>query len=235
MQKIKMLIKSVVRLRKFLTLRPRFRPRFGNLRRVEPVSTQFGYDRGTPIDRYYIEKFLREESNSITGNVVEIGDNSYTKKYATETLLSSDVIHISDSDATYVTDLATDKLLPSNYYNCAIVTQTLHCIYDARSALRNIYKTLSPGGILLLTVPGISQLSSDQWSETWSWSFTKYSLMKIALEAGFDNNNCILNSYGNVLSSSAFLYGLALEDLKQEELDYVDDRYQQLLTLRALK
>ena len=34
------------------------RVRFGSLRRLTPISRAFGFDRGLPIDRYYIERFL---------------------------------------------------------------------------------------------------------------------------------------------------------------------------------
>src|SRR6202035_2497766 len=46
--------------------------RFGSLRRLQPVSRKFGYDRGTPISRYYIETFLKARKNDIRGRVVEI-------------------------------------------------------------------------------------------------------------------------------------------------------------------
>jgi hypothetical protein len=32
--------------------------RWGNLRRLRPFSDRYGCDRGTPIERYYIERFL---------------------------------------------------------------------------------------------------------------------------------------------------------------------------------
>jgi len=38
-----------------------------------------------------------------------------------------------------------------------VFTQTLHLIYDVRSAIRTLHRVLKPGGVLLATFPGISQ------------------------------------------------------------------------------
>ena len=47
-------------------------PRWGNMRRTAPFSTAFGSDRGTPIDRYYLERFLDSHRALITGRVLEV-------------------------------------------------------------------------------------------------------------------------------------------------------------------
>ena len=47
-------------------------PDFGALRRLQPFSTVFGSDRGTCIDRYYIERFLAANSSDIHGRVLEV-------------------------------------------------------------------------------------------------------------------------------------------------------------------
>jgi hypothetical protein len=36
---------------------------------LEPISRAFGYDRGTPIDRYYLDRFLDEHNGDIRGRV----------------------------------------------------------------------------------------------------------------------------------------------------------------------
>jgi hypothetical protein len=58
----------------------------GDLDRTTPFSTQFGYDRGGPLDRYYIENFLDENSFKVKGRALEIGDNEYTLKYGGDKL-----------------------------------------------------------------------------------------------------------------------------------------------------
>jgi hypothetical protein len=44
-----------------------------------------------------------------------------------------------------------------------------------------------------------------------------------------------VNAYGNVLTASAFLYGLADHELKPEELDFRDPDYEVSIGLRAVK
>jgi hypothetical protein len=68
--------------------------RFGSLRRVTPISRQFGLDRGQAIDRYYIESFLARHATDIRGRVLEIGDDSYTRKFGDGCVTRSDVLHL---------------------------------------------------------------------------------------------------------------------------------------------
>src|SRR5690348_17021256 len=68
--------------------------RFGDLRRIEPLSRIFGSDRGLPVDRYYIEQFLAAHAADIQGRVLEIGHNVYTRKFGAERVTKSDVLHI---------------------------------------------------------------------------------------------------------------------------------------------
>ena len=38
---------------------------FGDFRRLKPISQAWGGDRGLPLDRYYIERFLEEQAGGI--------------------------------------------------------------------------------------------------------------------------------------------------------------------------
>ena len=71
----------------------------GGLRRTSPVSRVFGLDRGTAIDRYYIEKFLTKSSALIGGVVLEIGDDYYTKKYGGSRVTRSEILHAVEGNA----------------------------------------------------------------------------------------------------------------------------------------
>ena len=59
----------------------------GHLRQLTPISYEFGYDRGQPVDRYYIENFLSRHADDIRGRVLEIGDNHYTRTFGVVVLL----------------------------------------------------------------------------------------------------------------------------------------------------
>ena len=203
-----------------------------NLRTTKPISRVFGFDRGQPIDRYYIESFLQDNSSSIKGKVLEIADNKYTKKFGGKNILESEVLHAVDGNpkATIVGDLVTGQGLPENAFDCFILTQTLQFIYDILSAAENVVKCLKPGGVALITVAGISQISRydmKRWGDY--WRFTDRSL-KMLFEKYVPEENIKIKTYGNVLSSVAFLHGLASDELTQEELDYADQDYQMLIT-----
>jgi SAM-dependent methyltransferase len=209
---------------------------FGSLRRLTPMSSQFGYDRGRPIDRYYIENFLARHADDIRGCVLEIGDASYTRQFGGERVTKSDVLHVKEGnpEATIIGDLTTADHIPSDTFDCFILTQTLPCIYDVHTALKTVYRILKPGGVVLATVPGISQMPADQWGDYWCWSFSSQSLQRLCVEL-FPETNVKVEAFGNVLVAIAFLHGLALEELRPEELDYRDRHYELSITVRAMK
>src|SRR5436309_5190201 len=67
---------------------------FGDFGRTEPISADFGFDRGVPIDRYFVEGFLARNAASIRGRVLEIGDNKYTLRFGGRQVEKSDVLHV---------------------------------------------------------------------------------------------------------------------------------------------
>lgn len=212
--------------------------RFGSLRRVTPISRDFGFLRGLPIDRYYIEKFLAANSADIHGRVLEIGDNSYTMRFGGSRVMQSDVLHVEEGNpaATIVGDLSNLPQISSETFDCVILTETIFLIYDFRAALRTAYRILKPGGALLVTFPGTShqicRWEMDHWGDC--WRFTTYSARKF-FEEIFPAENVAVNCSGNVLSSIAFLHGIATEELTKEELDYQDQDYQLSISVRAVK
>lgn len=211
--------------------------RFGSLRRVTPISRVFGFDRGLCIDRYYIERFLGHHSDEIQGHVLEIGDDTYTRRFGGERVTKSDVLHVQQGNprSTIVADLTCADAIPSCTFDCIILTQTLHVIYDVRAALRHLYRILKPGGVLLVTLPGISQISRydmDRWGD--HWRFTTRSARRL-FEETFPAGSVRVEAYGNVLAAIASLHGLAAEELKKEELDYPDPDYEVIIMVRAVK
>lgn len=215
------------------TRRPVGKVTLGDLHGLLPVNDNFGFGRGQPVDRYYIERFLERRRAAIRGRVLEVQDDSYTVRYGAEGVTQSEVINLlpGNTRATIIGDLVDPAALPQNAFDCVILTQTLHLIYAAPAALRNVYASLRDGGTLLLTTPGISQV---EWREAWYWLFTSLSLKRM-LEDVFGPSNVDLESNGNVLAATAFLQGLAVEDLARDALDYVDLHYPVILTAHATK
>ena len=214
---------------------PGRRARFSNLRRLTPIN-RYPFRRGHPIDRYYIENFLAHQAGDIQGHVLEIGDDSYTRKYGGRSVKIGDVLHISEGNpkATIVADLTRADHIPSNTFDCIIFTQTLQYIYDVRSAVRTLHRILKPGGVLLATFPGISRIEEEEWRDSWCWAFISQSA-RCLFEEAFPAANLRIEAHGNVLTAVAFLHGLAVKDLTKEELDYHAPRYEVLIALRAVK
>lgn len=205
---------------------------------TEPVSRLFGFDRGQPIDRYYIEAFLLAHANDIRGRVLEVGGSDYTERYGGPKVARSDVLHaVPGSDtATIVADLADAPEIPDGTFDCLILTQTLQFVYDVPAAMRTVHRILRPGGVALVTVPGISQISRydmDRWGEY--WRFTSRSLSRLAEDAGFPRAATTVRTNGNALVASSFLYGLAADELTREQKEQHDPDYEVLLTLRVVK
>ncbi|MBC6609120.1 glycosyltransferase [Hymenobacter sp. BT188] len=209
---------------------------FGDLDRLTPLCANFGFTRGGAIDRYYVENFLWVQSPSIQNRVLEIGDNSYTVHFGGEKVTTSDILHVDANNphATFVGDLSHAPHLPDNTFDCLILTQTLHLIYDFKSALQTCHRILKPGGVLLLTVPGITPIDPGEWRETWYWSFTDKALSRIVTDV-FGQNQVQVQSFGNVHVAAAFLYGVGRSELTREKLDFYDPQFQVINTVKAVK
>ena len=207
----------------------------GDLARTTPFSNEFGYDRGGPIDRYYIERFLQEEAAAIQGRVLEIGDNEYTLRFGQQ-VTKSDILHVhaSNPNATFVGDLSNAPHIPDEVFDCIVLTQTLHLIYDYKAALVTCHRILKPGGVLLLTVPGITPIDRGEWKKTWYWSFTDKALLRL-LPDTFASDTLEVNSFGNVLVASAFLYGMGVAELTLSQLDEYDPQFQVINTVKTVK
>ena len=210
---------------------------FSDQLRTEPISRKFGFDRGCPIDRYYIDSFLKQNQNLITGSVLEIAESTYSKQFGHD-ISSYEVLRYDDSNkkATIVGDLTKPETLPKERIDCFICTQTLNFIFDVSKAIEGSYKVLKQGGTLLCTVSGISQISRydmDRWGDY--WRFTDLSIRKL-MESVFGEGNVEIVTFGNVLAATAFLQGLAVDDLPDTSLlDKKDQDYQITIGIKATK
>lgn len=207
----------------------------GDFNRVTPFSREFGYDRGGPVDRFYIENFLEANSFHIKGSVLEIGDNEYTLRFGRSAVKQSDILHIdpSNTKATIIGDLSDAPQIQDNTYDCIILTQTLHLIYNYKGALQTCCRVLKPGGILLMTVPGITHIDQGEWNNNWLWAFTGASIKRMLAEVFPEESE--INTYGNVFIASAFLYGMGVNEVKKSQLDHNDPHYQVIITSKSVK
>ena len=209
---------------------------FGDLGGLLPISKKWGYERGTPIDRRYIGSFLTMHRADVQGHVLEIGNDFYTRRFGRERVTQSTVLDIDqNSNATIIADLTNAPELADDFLDCVILTQVLGLIEQFENALATVVRCLKPAGVALITVPGISQISSNpKEASRWSWSFYPQTFRRI-LSRHFDPHDLSVESYGNVKTTIGFLCGLAQEDLSEDDFGSNDPRYPLIVAARAVK
>lgn len=237
--------------RRALALWRRSRPgrevtRFGAMRRLRPVSEEWGYDRGQPIDRWYIDDFLGRFSmahyyaaGDIRGRILEVGGDEYSSRAAARSgrgsISSIDVLHVSDENpkATIVGDLVTGAGVPKDAFDCLICTQTLHVVFDIHAAVRTIHQALRRGGVALVTVPGITRScvpDRDHWGDY--WRLTSSGAEQLFAQV-FGADSVRVETYGNLRTAMGFLQGMAAEEFAPWELQVHDLDFEVLIGIRA--
>jgi SAM-dependent methyltransferase len=221
---------SSLRMRARRILRP---PWLGVLRRVEPLS-KWGADRGTPIDRWYIERFLERHRADIRGRVLEVRDSRYTSRFGTD-VEGVDILDVEAANplATITADLAAADAIPAETFDCFVLTQTLQYVADLDGALRHARRILKPGGVLLATVPGISRVDTGH-ADRDLWRFTPRACSLLFAES-WAADEVEVTSAGNVLAAAAFLYGIAAEELRARRLAVHDPNYPVVVFVRAVR
>jgi len=229
----------LMRWRRLFLWPPVGRVRFGSLRRLRPISRQFGLDRAERercIDVAFIEQFLDRHRADIRGRVLEMGDNRYTNKFGGPAVEKSDILHVQPvGHATIVADLTHADDIASDSFDCIICTQTLQFIFDVRAAVKTLYRILRPGGVLLVSCTGISQISRydmDRWGDY--WRFTGASVRRLLGEC-WPPGAVSVETHGNVLLAVAYLHGLTMDELRPEDLQERDEDFQLVITARAEK
>src|SRR5206468_1119833 len=147
-----------------------------------------------------------------------------------------DVLHAKEGNpkSTIVADLSAPDDLGEDLFDCIVLTQTLQFVYDVRAAVRTLHRSLCPDGVLLLTVPGTTQSGPDEFADSWYWSFTTRSVRRLLGEV-FAEDKFEVAAHGNVLAAVGLLHGLAVEDLKQSDLERHDPDYEVIVAARAVK
>jgi SAM-dependent methyltransferase len=224
---------TTARLRRRL-VRETQRVDLGSLRRTEPVSRHWGYERGTPVDRYYIESFLAHNRGSIAGRVLEVKNSAYTDRFG-HGVVRSDILDVDPGNphATIVADLRDAAEVADDSFDCFVLTQTLQLIYEVQLAVAEAHRILAPGGVLLVSVPTMSRIVREPGVADY-WRFTEDSCARLLADA-FGAEQVVVRAYGNVLACVAFIEGLAAEELKPAELDEHDPDYPLVILARAVK
>ncbi len=207
-------------------------PRWGNLRRTRPFSTEFGTDRGTPIDRYYLDQFLTKYRRRIAGRVLEIQMAAYTHRFGHDVTASHTVDINPQFQPTYRCDLAhADRVIPSDAYDCFLMPCTLQHLRELEPALVTALRVVRPGGAILATAAGFIPLISDG-GDYWRMSVAGWREVTARVWPGCEID---ITGYGNSLAAIAALHGIAVEELEPAELDVYDERYPVLVSIMCRK
>ena len=200
---------------------------------IPPLSYVWGRDRGLPVHRYYVNKFLTEFRSDIQGHCLEFNDPHYVTRFGGSAVSRLDVLHVDESNpkATLVADLTRANDLPSDQFDCIVCTHVLHVIFDVRTAVSEMHRILKPGGILLVAVPHIS-MCGPQFHEI--WRFTPEGLALVLAES-FGSESVTINPYGNSLTAAGDLRGVIADEFTNAELDTHDSRFAVEVCGRAVK
>jgi hypothetical protein len=203
-------------------------PRWGNLRRTVPFSSTYGFERGTPIDRYYLHAFLSSHRDRITGDVLEVQTSSYTERFGHDVSRADTFDIVPQFAPTYLCDFAhCGDLIPGGAYDCLLLPNTLPHLRELDLALAHARRVVRPGGTILASAAGLLPLTGDV-ADYWRMSPDGW---RERLAAAWPGATIEIAGHGNCLAAMAAQLGLALEELSREELDVQDPRYPVLTTI----
>jgi peptidoglycan/xylan/chitin deacetylase (PgdA/CDA1 family)/SAM-dependent methyltransferase len=202
---------------------------------LAPLSVVSGNERGTPVHRYYIDRFFEEFRSDVRGRVLEFQNDQYATRFGGENILCLDILHKEGSGhskrATIIADLTRPNNVPSGYYDCIICTRVLHIVRDLPAILSEMRRILRPGGVLLAAAP-MTDMIEPWWHEL--WRFTPEGFGSLAGEC-FGSENVQVRAYGNSLIAAAAMRGLTAEEFTRRELDARDERFAIEVCARAIK
>lgn len=211
------------------------RPRWGNLLRARPFSERYGFDRGTPVDRFLMRRFLDEHRHLFHGQALEVGDDTFLRHYGDGAVAGVDIVDIDDKNprATIVADLGLPDALPVDRHDVVLIAQTLQYVSDVRVALASCWGALRPGGALIVIVPSMARIDPNAEAHD-RWRFTPRGLRQLMEEVA-GGATVDVRGLGNLPTAVAFLEGIAAEELPAGVLAHNDEAFPVLAAGVALK
>ena len=188
------------------------------------MSRTFGYERGLPIHRYYVQRFFETHSSQIRGRCLEFHDPGYVRRYGEGRPSRIDVLDLSEENphATIVADITKPNDIPSDTFDCIVCVHVLHLVYEADVFTRELHRLLAPGGTLLVAVPGTSMIDPN-WTEYRRWTALG---VRTLLGQFFRPSDIRVEPYGNSLAAAAEMRGLASDEIAPWELNAKDELFQ---------
>jgi len=185
------------------------------------VSRTFGYDRGVPIHRYYVDRFFEANAHRIHGRCLEFSDSGYVRRFGGGRPTRIDVLDQSaeNPNATIVADLTQPNDIPSDMFDCIVCVHVLHLVYEADVFTSELHRLLAPEGTLIVAVPGTSMIDPN-WTEYRRWTPLG---IRTLLGQFFRPSDIQVECYGNSLAAAAEMRGLASDEIAPWDLDTKDD------------
>lgn len=207
------------------------RARWGNLDRTDPFSI-YGFDRGVPVDRVYIEAFLSRHADTVRGDVLEVKDDAYARRFGGERVLAHvlELPGVDNGRATLFADLGEPGSLPTDAFDCVVLTQTLQLVDDTSAALTNVWRSLRPGATALITVPTVS-VWVERIHDRWRWTPAG---LDVELRRALPGADIEVVGYGNLPATIAFLHGLGAREVPAD-LHLTDPRFPVIAAARITR
>jgi SAM-dependent methyltransferase len=188
--------------------------KWGDLRRTQPLCQFFGFTRGTPIDRYYLNRFVESIRDEVRGITLEIGGEKQNRdlfgfKCATEYRVL-DLPGLSDDVAG---DVSRRDTFAENTFDSIVIFNVLEHCERPQQVVDNIHRWLQPGGKAFVLVPTAQKLHPAPGDY---WRPLPQGLQ--SLFRAFSKHET--RTYGNIATVIASFHGIAAEELTGEELDF---------------
>jgi SAM-dependent methyltransferase len=192
---------------------------FGDFRGRLPFCPQFGSFRGTPIDRYYLDKFILEIREKVTGKTLEVGGKRenhqlYDFRKASPYL----TMDLEGKGLDIVADAHDTNAVAENSLDSIVIFNVLEHCERPWVVVGNIHRWLKDGGQVFCMVPNaqrVHRLPKDFWR-----------ILPDAMDSlfsGFAQRQ--LYVYGNPLTVVAAHVGISAEELTTAELDDFHESY----------
>ena len=202
-------------------------PSKSTLKSIKIYSEKFGFDRGTPIDRYYINTFLEnlKLENSFNRSL-EFGEIHYSDRFKVkEKYFLSHPAY--ETRAISSKQISFDLNSAHNYdgikFDLILSTNVINFTKNPFVSIKHHMDMLNSGGTLVLTASAsmpISKFDAERWGDYWRIAPDGLNQLLRTLNCEYD-----IHSFGSFVTSIAFLCGLSAEEVDPLDLNENDDRY----------
>lgn len=197
-----------------------------------PLCQLFGMQRGTPLDRYYLTRFVEDVRPAVTpaGHVLDVGGETANRiEYRLHGVRRYDALDVAGGPGvTVVGDAADPGTVAAGSVDTVLLFNMLEHTPQPRVVVDNVHAWLRPGGTCLAMVPAAQRLHDFP---------RDYGRPSPATLAGLFDGFAEVESrsYGNLATAIGSLAGLAAEEFDRETLDEQLPDYPVAVCLRARK